>query len=133
MFRHHSLSSADCHKKRTDPCRRTPDCTGFRKVGIEEPGADCLRWSGVEEFRMDIVKGVRRTRLSKKIRSTLGKQFFQRCSLSFLKGASHTLTISVFYLCSPTTEFRDRFFCSYLPWKACAIRQVFRAWELCFL
>lgn len=79
----------------------------------------------VEEFCKDIVKGVRRTHLLKKIGSISGKAIFRECSLSFSKGAAHTLTISVLYFCSTTTEFRDRFFCSYLPWKACAIRQVY--------
>ena len=51
---------------------------------------------GVEEFHKDIVKGVHRTRLLKKIRSIPGKAIFRECSLSFSKGASHTLTISVF-------------------------------------
>ena len=50
----------------------------------------------VEEFRKDIVKGVRRTHLLKKIRSISGKAIFRECSLSFSKGVAHTLTISVF-------------------------------------
>ncbi len=29
LFHHHCLRLADCHKKRTGPCRKTPGCTGF--------------------------------------------------------------------------------------------------------
>lgn len=93
------------------------------KVGIEKPGADCLRGKGYIKSRKNIVILCEAPLEKDKAHSR--KIIFPEMRLIFSKDASYGRYHNILlYFCTPTTEFRDRFFCPYLPWKACALRQV---------
>ena len=50
-----ALRPAECHKNVQAHAARLRVAQAFRKVGIEEPGADCLRWEGQIKFCKNIV------------------------------------------------------------------------------